>query len=56
MLNDKDDDAANADRTIFIDGTESRMMLAFCERHNCTLEISLGTRKMQTSGTRRRGI
>lgn len=33
---------ATAERTLSIDGTESLMMLAFCDRHNCTLEISLG--------------
>lgn len=36
-----------AEKTLSIDGTESRMMIQFCVRHNCTLEISLGKRKIQ---------
>lgn len=35
---------ASVEKTLAIDGTESLMMLEFCVKHNCTLEISLGTR------------
>ena len=30
------------EKTLFIDGTESIMLLEFCSKHNCTLEISIG--------------
>lgn len=30
------------EKTLLIDGTESLMLLEFCAKHNCTLEISLG--------------
>lgn len=30
------------EKTLYIDGTESLMMIEFCVQHNCTLEISLG--------------
>lgn len=33
---------ADDKKTLLIDGTEVLMILEFCARHNCTLEISLG--------------
>lgn len=30
------------EKTLLIDGTESLVLLEFCSKHNCTLEISLG--------------
>lgn len=32
----------NEEKTLLIDGTESILILEFCTKHNCTLEISRG--------------